>query len=40
MGFMKKDLVLKDGSKIAIIGGGPAGSFFTHFAKKWAFKKE
>lgn len=25
-------LVLKDGSKIAVIGGGPAGSFFTYFA--------
>ena len=22
---------LIDGSKIAVIGGGPAGSFFTHF---------
>lgn len=36
---MKEDLVLKDGSKIAIIGGGPAGSFFAHFAQKWIAKK-
>ena len=36
---MKQDLVLKDGSKIAIIGGGPAGSFFAHFAQKWAIEK-
>ena len=25
-------LELKDGSSIAVIGGGPAGSFFTYFA--------
>ncbi len=36
---MKQDLVLKDGSQIAIIGGGPAGSFFAHFAQKWAIEK-
>ncbi|NIO48604.1 MAG: hypothetical protein GTN73_04080 [Candidatus Aminicenantes bacterium] len=36
---MKKDLVLKDGSKIAIIGGGPAGSFFAHFAQKCSTQK-
>ncbi len=24
------NLLLKNGSKIAIIGGGPAGSFFAH----------
>jgi len=36
---MSADLVLKDGSKIAIIGGGPAGSFFAHFAQKWSYKK-
>lgn len=36
---MKEDLALKDGSKIAIIGGGPAGSFFAHFAQKWIAKK-
>lgn len=31
-----RDLFLKDGSKIAIIGGGPAGCFFAHFASKTA----
>jgi flavin-dependent dehydrogenase len=31
-----RDLFLKDGSKIAIIGGGPAGCFFAHFASKVA----
>lgn len=36
---MLRDIVLKDGSKIAIIGGGPAGSFFAHFAQKWSLKK-
>jgi len=36
---VKEDLALKDGSKIAIIGGGPAGSFFAHFAQKWIAKK-
>jgi flavin-dependent dehydrogenase len=36
---VKQNLVLKDGSKIAIIGGGPAGSFFAHFAQKWAAEK-
>ena len=36
---MKQDLSLKNGSKIAIIGGGPAGSFFAHFAQKWALEK-
>lgn len=30
------DSNLKDGSKIAIVGGGPAGSFFAHFSRKWA----
>ncbi len=35
---MKQDLALKDGSNIAVIGGGPAGSFFAHFAQKWATK--
>jgi flavin-dependent dehydrogenase len=39
MGGVIKDLVLKDGSKIAVIGGGPAGSFFAHFAQKWSAKK-
>lgn len=28
----KNDLVLEDGSRIAVLGGGPAGSFFTIFA--------
>lgn len=36
---MSGNLILKNGSRIAIIGGGPAGSFFAHFAQKWAFKK-
>ena len=30
------NLFLKNGSKIAIIGGGPAGSFFAYFASKYA----
>ncbi len=30
------NLLLKDGSKIAIIGGGPGGSFFAHFASRYA----
>ncbi len=29
-------MFLKDGAKIAIIGGGPAGSFFAHFASHYA----
>ncbi|MDR4504792.1 MAG: hypothetical protein MRK01_08410 [Candidatus Scalindua sp.] len=32
-------LFLKDGSRIAIIGGGPAGSFFAHFASRYAEEK-
>ncbi len=36
---MIQDLVLKDGSRIAVIGGGPAGSLFAHFAQKWAIEK-
>jgi len=39
MALMIKDLALKDGSKIAVIGGGPAGSFFAHFARKWSTQK-
>jgi len=39
MALMLKNLVLKDGSKIAIIGGGPSGSFFAHFAQKWSAQK-
>lgn len=31
-----RDLVLEDGSKIAVIGGGPAGSFFTFFTLEFA----
>ncbi len=30
------NLFLENGSKIAIIGGGPAGSFFAHFASQYA----
>ena len=30
------NLTLNDGSKIAVIGGGPAGSFFTYFALDFA----
>ena len=33
---MSKSLTLRDGSRIAIIGGGPAGAFFAHFAYKYA----
>jgi flavin-dependent dehydrogenase len=32
------DLFLRNGSKIAIIGGGPAGSFFAYFASKYAME--
>lgn len=32
-------LVLKDGSKIGVVGGGPAGSFFTYFALYQAEKE-
>ncbi len=34
-----RDFLLKDGSKIAIIGGGPAGSFFANFALRIAKQK-
>jgi flavin-dependent dehydrogenase len=34
-----RDYFLKDGSKIAIIGGGPAGCFFANFALKIAKQK-
>ena len=30
------DLTLKDGSRVAVVGGGPAGSFFTFFLLKMA----
>jgi len=33
------DLNLKNGSRIAIIGGGPAGSFFAHFIQKYAYDR-
>lgn len=36
---MQENLHLNNGSKIAVIGGGPAGSLFAHFALKWAQKK-
>ena len=32
----KFDFTLNDGSKIAVIGGGPAGSFFAYFAMTFA----
>ena len=37
--MIDKDIFLKDGSKIAIIGGGPAGCFFAHFASKIAVER-
>ncbi len=33
---MNNKLLLKNGSRIAIIGGGPGGSFFAHFASRYA----
>lgn len=36
---MGRALALRNGSRIAVIGGGPAGSFFAYFARKWAVKK-
>src|SRR3990172_3641388 len=30
-GSRRSDLVLEDGSRIGVIGGGPAGSFFSFF---------
>lgn len=35
----KNKLTLQDGSRIGVIGGGPAGSFFTFFALELAQKK-
>ena len=32
-------LSLTDGSRVAVIGGGPAGSFFVHFIQKFAAQK-
>ena len=34
-----RDCFLEDNSKIAIIGGGPAGSFFAYFVLKNAEQK-
>lgn len=34
--FSSEPFLLNDGSKIAVIGGGPAGSFFTYFALDFA----
>jgi flavin-dependent dehydrogenase len=34
--FSSEHFLLEDGSKIAVIGGGPAGSFFTYFALDFA----
>ena len=33
---MNNSILLKNGSKIAIVGGGPGGSFFAHFASRYA----
>jgi flavin-dependent dehydrogenase len=33
---VRRDLELQDGSRIAVIGGGPAGSLFTYFVYKMA----
>lgn len=37
--MVNSGLVLRKGSKIAIIGGGPAGSFFAYFASRYAAEK-
>ncbi|MHC4182006.1 MAG: NAD(P)/FAD-dependent oxidoreductase [Planctomycetota bacterium] len=37
--MIDKDYFLSNGSKIAIIGGGPAGCFFAHFASRIAREK-
>jgi len=34
--FSSEHFLLQDGSKIAVLGGGPAGSFFTYFALDFA----
>ena len=34
--FSSEHFLLEDGSKIAVIGGGPAGTFFTYFALDFA----
>jgi flavin-dependent dehydrogenase len=33
---MRGEIKLRDGDRVAIIGGGPAGSFFAHFIHKFA----
>ncbi len=33
---MAGDIRLRAGSRIAVVGGGPAGSLFAHFARSWA----
>ena len=33
---MSSDFVLDDNAKIAVIGGGPSGTFFSYFALKMA----
>lgn len=35
-GLLNKDINLVDGSRIAVIGGGPSGSFFTYYALEFA----
>ncbi len=37
--MIDKDYFLSNGSQIAIIGGGPAGCFFAHFASRIARDK-
>ena len=32
----EKDFSLRDGSRVAVVGGGPAGSFFAYFLRKMA----
>ena len=36
---MRGELKLKDGDRVVIIGGGPAGSFFAHFIHKFTRQK-
>ena len=31
---VEKDFTLQDGSRVAVVGGGPAGSFFSYFLLK------
>lgn len=35
-GNEEKDFTLQDGSRVAVVGGGPAGSFFSYFLLKMA----